>query len=302
MIPPSDTEPAQVPAPALATTVMPRKILLVEDGYFSQRATLAMLRHGDHVVTVANNGREALAQIAAQAFDAILMDVQMPEMNGLRATREIRRREQGTAAHVLIIGVSAEALTIDRRQCLAAGMDDFLAKPFSADQLFARLESLPPDMRESSGDRTSGGDRPAVGLGSSAGAATMDAAVFDYAAALARFQHDHAILNALVNDFLSQLPVLATQIAESCQDRDAPALRRAAQYARGSADALCARRVARLSHELELLARQGACQAAETLIAELDGELRHLVAALTQASETARARGDLDPQPPAADH
>ncbi len=225
----------------------------------------------------------------------------MPEMDGLRATQEIRRREQATGAHVLIIGVSAEALTLDREQCLEAGMDDFLAKPFSAEQLCARLES-PLDIRESSVDRTSGGDRPAVPFpGSATAATTMADAVFDYAAALDRFQHDHVILNALVNDFLSQLPVLATQIAESCQDRDAAVLRRAAHTLCGSADALCARRVVRLSHELELLAHQGACEAAEPLIAELDGEMRRLVAALSVVSQIAPPGGEVEPQPAPAE-
>jgi len=91
---------------------------------------------------VAVNGREALAAWERQPFDLILMDVQMPQMDGLEATREIRRREAGTARHVPVVAMTANAMQGDAQVCLKAGMDGYVAKPVKRDLLFAEMERL----------------------------------------------------------------------------------------------------------------------------------------------------------------
>ncbi len=121
-------------------SVAPMKLLLAEDGRVNQLVAIKMLEDRGHQVTLASNGREALTMLASQSFDAILMDIQMPEMNGFEATLAIRKEEAGTDRHVIIIAMTANAMKGDREQCLAAGMDDYIAKPIHSTQLYPLLE------------------------------------------------------------------------------------------------------------------------------------------------------------------
>ena len=113
----------------------PAKILLVEDSRINQMLAAAILRKHGHTVSIANNGRDALETLASQAFDLVLMDVQMPEMDGLEATRRMRENEKQTGKHLPIIALTAHALQGDRERCLAAGMDDYLPKPVHAGRI-----------------------------------------------------------------------------------------------------------------------------------------------------------------------
>jgi len=108
---------------------VPRRILLVEDGLVNQRLAATVLEKAGHMVTVASNGREALEAVAARTFDLVLMDVQMPVMDGLAATRVIRDQEQGTGRRLPIIALTSQSFDEDRDQCLEAGMDNYIAKP-----------------------------------------------------------------------------------------------------------------------------------------------------------------------------
>jgi CheY-like chemotaxis protein len=117
-------------------------ILLAEDNVVNQRLAVRMLEKVGHTVVVAPNGEVALAALTQETFDLVLMDVQMPIMGGFETTAAIRTQEQATGAHIPIIAMTANAMTGDREKCLAAGMDDYLAKPIKAGELYTAIAQL----------------------------------------------------------------------------------------------------------------------------------------------------------------
>jgi two-component system, sensor histidine kinase and response regulator len=112
------------------------RILLAEDNAVNQRVARAILEKAGHQVVIAENGRLALRYLGEQSFDLILMDVQMPEMDGFEATGVIRENERRTGAHIPVVAMTAHAMTGDRERCIDAGMDDFVTKPIQPSALF----------------------------------------------------------------------------------------------------------------------------------------------------------------------
>jgi two-component system, sensor histidine kinase and response regulator len=137
--------PPPRPAPAAAAAAPPSvslRILLAEDNPVNQRLTERLLQKRGHTVSLANDGQQALAAIAREAFDLVLMDVQMPELNGFEATSAIRAAERGTGRHLPIVAITAHAMAGDRELCLEAGMDAYISKPVRAYELYAAIETL----------------------------------------------------------------------------------------------------------------------------------------------------------------
>jgi len=142
---PGESKPAASPAPAPAAVgVNGARVLLVEDNEVNQMIARAMLESLGCTVESAGNGREAIERMAADRYDLVLMDCQMPEMDGFDATRAWRKRETGSPERLPIIALTASALEGDRERCLDAGMDDYLAKPFMRGQLVSLLERWAP--------------------------------------------------------------------------------------------------------------------------------------------------------------
>jgi CheY-like chemotaxis protein len=125
-------------------TAAPRRlrVLLAEDTPVNQTLALRILEKQGHSVHVVENGQAALQALAQQPFDLVLMDVQMPVMDGLEATAAIRMREQTSGAHLPILAMTAHAMPGDRERCLAAGMDDYVAKPMQPAELLTAIERL----------------------------------------------------------------------------------------------------------------------------------------------------------------
>jgi len=130
------------------------RILVAEDNAVNQRLAVRLLEKQEHMVVIVSNGREALAALEQQLFDLVLMDVQMPEMDGLEATAAIRARERVNGGHIPIIAMTAHAMKGDAEHCLTAGMDAYISKPMKADELYATIDRLggpnpnPPLLRD----------------------------------------------------------------------------------------------------------------------------------------------------------
>jgi CheY-like chemotaxis protein len=137
-------QPIAMPTATLAQEPPARRarILLAEDNVVNQRLAAGILMRRGHDVTVAVNGHEAIAALAAGPFDLVLMDVQMPQMDGFDATRIIRQGEAGTRQRVPIIAMTAHAMKGDRERCLSAGMDDYLCKPIDSEQLLVMVDRI----------------------------------------------------------------------------------------------------------------------------------------------------------------
>jgi CheY-like chemotaxis protein len=134
--------------PAATKTHKQLRVLLAEDNAVNQKiATRVLEKHG-HRVTIAGDGRLALAALDRAAFDVVLMDVQMPEMDGFEATAAIRGRERETGSHLPIIAMTAHAMQGDRERCIAAGMDDYISKPLKAAELIELLEKFFDDAQQ----------------------------------------------------------------------------------------------------------------------------------------------------------
>jgi CheY-like chemotaxis protein len=200
------------------------KLLLVEDGRVNQMVSIKLLEARGHRVTLANHGREALDILEKSRFDAILMDVQMPEMNGYEATAAIRRREEGTGRHVPIIAMTANAMKGDREQCLAAGMDDYIAKPVQSDELYETVEkyaNLKP-RRETS---RWGPWQPAAGPGA-------EAPAFDPEGFRKSIGHIN-LMRELIQIFFEDSPRLLTDAQHALDAKDAEALHEAIHALKG---------------------------------------------------------------------
>jgi len=120
----------------------PQTVLLAEDCLVNQEVAVGLLELQGHTVFVVNNGREAVDATRQRAFDLVLMDVEMPELDGLEATRLIRNMERDTGRHTLIVAMTAHAVTGFRQKCLTAGMDDYISKPIDPHKLYQIMESL----------------------------------------------------------------------------------------------------------------------------------------------------------------
>jgi signal transduction histidine kinase/FixJ family two-component response regulator len=146
------TPAAKPPEPVSAAVARPLRILLAEDNAVNRRLARFLLEKKGHTVITAADGREALAVLEKETVDLILMDVQMPGMDGVEATRAIRERETAGGYHLPIVALTAHAMSGDRDYCLAAGMDDYLTKPIGAEELQRVLTSVGVPDRASGGN------------------------------------------------------------------------------------------------------------------------------------------------------
>lgn len=221
----------------------PLKILLAEDNVVNQRVAEALLgRHG-HRVTIAPNGRDAVERATSEEFDVILMDVQMPEMDGLEATQAIRLFERGTTVRRPIIALTAHAMKGDHERCLEAGMDGYVTKPIRMPDLVAAISQLIP--------HAACGDIKPVVPGTTIGEPAADRAT-----ALQFVEGDAELLSELVELFLDDCPRLITDLQTAIRTADLAGVKRAAHTLKGSLQNLGASGAAATAQQLETLASE----------------------------------------------
>jgi len=251
------------------------RILLAEDHPVNRRVATEMLSRRGHRVEVAANGREAVEMSSREEFDVILMDVHMPVMDGLTATRLIREREHGSGSHVPILAVTAGATLEDRENCLSAGMNGFVSKPFRAEELLRSLEDL------AAGDGATAVVPPAV-----ADVEPEDEEpCLDWNAALRNLDGDEAFLRDLGEMFLEQYPAALEAIADAVERGAGEELAHAAHTLKGSSRVVGARATAAAALDLEDLGRAGRVDEAGEMLERLRGRLAELNDALAAELE-----------------
>jgi CheY-like chemotaxis protein len=244
------------------------KILLAEDNEVNQKLAVRLLEKRGHSVIVAGNGREALESLDHNSFDLVLMDVQMPEMDGIEATMHIRNREAGTGRHQPIVAMTALVMKGDRERCLAARMDGYLSKPIRTQELEAVLETY-SNLKSANAGATDPHPEP-----------TADAAVLDSRELLERIDGDVEFVAELAETFRIDYPHKLEAMARFIGAGDPEGLRRAAHGLKGALSNLAATSAAKLASEIEHLGTSGDLGNAPALLASLTVELPRVVEAL----------------------
>ncbi|MCA9155400.1 MAG: response regulator, partial [Planctomycetales bacterium] len=250
----------------------PLRVLLAEDSPVNQKLAVGLLTRAGHRVTLAGNGREALEQLRNASFDLVLMDVQMPEIDGLQATAAIRADEARRNGHgrTPIVAMTAHAMAGDRERCLAAGMDGYLSKPIRAHTLLATIQEVMAQF-------------PATKVEDSTADETHD---FDWSTALNVVQGDQDLLRELVDAFLTECPRLMQEIEVALEQNDAEQLRIAAHTLKGSVRYFGAEAAMSVAFDLELAGKEGRFSGVDGKLAQLQDELNRLLPPLMSFAKT----------------
>jgi CheY-like chemotaxis protein len=248
-------------------------ILVAEDNPVNQRLVIELLKTRGHRVALASNGKEAIEAIEEEDFDLVLMDVQMPEMDGLEATRHIREREQRAtsneqpATSIPIIAMTAHAMKGDREKCLESGMDDYVSKPINVENLFGVIEKF---------SRKLNNHKNIKSFPSLKKTETKSKEVFDLSKAMEVVAGNKEIFKEIANMFLESSPASIAQIREAIAGGDALALERAAHSLKGSVGHFGARRAFEAAYHLEKLGRKKEMGEADSAFSTLEKELTAL--------------------------
>ena len=264
-------EKAPAPTPrreAVGPAARPLRILLAEDNLVNQRLALRLLEKQGHAVAVAHNGQEAVEALAKQGFDVVLMDVQMPVMDGMEATARVRAAEKGTGRHTPIIALTAHAMKGDRERCLAAGMDGYLAKPIQSAELTRVLAEVSGAVAAPPAEKVSARPEPGV---------------FDLGAALSRLDGDRELLRDVAGMFLSDSPRMVQAVRSALESHDARALQIAAHALKGSASTFSAAGLVEAAWALEQMGRKGDLSEAGAALTTLEKEADRFRDALAAA-------------------
>lgn len=252
---PTAAQPSLITRHSIRESKRQLHILLAEDNAVNQKLATRMLERMGHTVIVASNGKKVLECLEHEKFDLILMDVQMPEMDGLQATRAVRELEKATGEHIPIVAMTAYAMKGDKEKCLEAGMDGYVAKPINAQELFETIENL-------------------------LGAPNVEATPFNHAGqALDKSQildqvgGDKDLLKEVVALFLDDCPKLIEQMREAIQESNPEGLQKAAHTLKGSVSNFGATLAVQAALDLETMGKTGDIGGAAGVLEVLEKEI-----------------------------
>jgi PAS domain S-box-containing protein len=265
-------EVESAPVPPGPEGLRPLRILVAEDTPFNQKYILRLLSRWGHEAVVAESGLVALRVLQQESFDLVLMDVQMPEMDGLEATAAIRKMERdGQNDPIPIIAMTAHAMKGDRERCIEAGMDDYVSKPIASEALLKAIQRLLP--AEATDGAETEPEKPAP-------------AAPDRAALLSSFDDDWGFFKDCVHMFREDYPAMLSAIRETIQSGDAPGLRRSAHALKGMVGNFGAKGIARTAFVLEEMGRRAELSQGELayrqLAREVSGLEKNLLAILEE--------------------
>jgi CheY-like chemotaxis protein len=217
-----------------------------------------LLEKWGHTPVIAEDGREALSLLDTDEFDVILMDLQMPEINGFEATARIRQKERGTDRHIPIIALTAHALKGDRERCIEAGMDDYVSKPIEGKKLFDVVETAVRRGRRANGN--GGPHKPPL----------------DLDALIENFDGDRELVSMLAGVLEDSCSCQLSEMNDAVTRGDAEGLARAAHKLKGSVANFCADAAVDAANRLEGIAQTGNLSIAAGALAVLEKEIERL--------------------------
>jgi CheY-like chemotaxis protein len=264
----STTPAAPVPKPAPG--VRPLQILLAEDNPVNQMTATTMFEKLGHAVVLANNGRQAIDKINAQEFDIVFMDVQMPEMDGVTATGEIRKREQTTGGHIPIVAMTAHAMKGDKEKCLEAGMDDYVSKPIRRKDLADVIARIVERFLT---------EAPANGEPAAASATDANEGsrmILDEAALLEECDNDKALLRRMVEIYDRDASGRLPRLREAVHTGSAVAVKEEAHALKGGIGTFYAKAAYDTAYDLEKMGAAGNLDNAQATLQTLESQLQSL--------------------------
>eukprot|EP00913_Durusdinium_trenchii_P010940 g10269.t1 len=265
------------------------EVLVVEDTPANQKVVRAILNKRGHNVTIAGNGRDGIDLLKQSSFDVVLMDIQMPTMDGIQATKAIRKFDDETAG-IPIIAMTAHAMRGDRKRCLDAGMDAYISKPIDAialvdlvEKLGSHMERAPStsladdtDHAESNGNGDGNGrEAPEAPV---AAVETESESRIDREAAMQRLGNDEELFADMIGFFIEDSPQLIQMLREGLAEGDMVSVQRAAHSLKGLASNFGASSVVEKARVLEMAAKGRRKAEAESLFPELEIEIKLLAA------------------------